>query len=58
MKLQILIFIKMKKILKVYLLYKNTGITLPKDTVINSKFNKNVLLLEIKNKDIEQILTK
>ena len=40
------------------LLYKNTGISLPKDTVINSKYNKNVLLLEIINKDIEQILTK
>ena len=40
------------------LLYKNTGISLPKDTVINSKFNKNVLLIEIINKDTEQILTK
>ena len=40
------------------LLYKNTGISLPKDTVINLKFNKNVLLIEIINKDIEQILTK
>ena len=40
------------------LLYKNTGISLPKDTIINSKYNKNVLLLEIINKDIEQILTK
>ena len=40
------------------LLYKNTGISLPKDTVINSKFNKNVLLIEIINKDTEQILAK
>ena len=40
------------------LLYKNTGISLPKDTVINSKFNKNVLLIEIISKDTEQILTK
>jgi len=40
------------------LLYKNTGISLPKDTVINSKFNKNVLLIEITNKDTEQILIK
>jgi len=40
------------------LLYKNTGISLPKDTVINLKFNKNVLLIEIINKDTEQILTK
>ena len=40
------------------LLYKNTGISLPKDTVINSKYNKNVLLHEIINKQIEQIITK
>ena len=40
------------------LLYKNTGISLSKDTVINLKYNKNVLLVEIINKDIEQILTK
>lgn len=40
------------------LLYKNTGISLPKDTVINLKFNKNVLLIKIINKDTEQILTK
>ncbi len=40
------------------LLYKNTGISLPKDTMINSKYNKNLLLIEIINKDIEQNLTK
>jgi hypothetical protein len=40
------------------LLYKNTGISLSKDTVINSKYNKNVLLVGIINKDIEQTLTK
>ena len=40
------------------LLYKNTGITLPKDTIINLKINKNVLLIEIKNNLIEEILTK
>jgi len=40
------------------LLYKNTGISLPKDTVVNSKYNKNLLLIEITNKDIEQIFTK
>ena len=40
------------------LLYKNTGISLSKDTVINLKYNKNVLLVEIINNDIEQILTK
>ena len=39
------------------LLYKNTGISLPKGTIINSKFNKNVLLIEIQNKDTDQILT-
>ena len=31
------------------LVYKNTGISIPKDTVINSKYNKNVLLIEILN---------
>ena len=39
------------------LLYKNTGISLPRDTIINSKFKKNVLLMEIINKNIEEILT-
>ena len=45
-----------KKSLTSILLYKNTGISLPKDTVINLKINKNVLFLEIKNIDIEPIL--
>ena len=40
------------------LLYKNTGISLSDKTVINSKFNKNLLLIEIQNKDDEQILIK
>jgi len=40
------------------LLYKNTGISLSNKTVINSKFNKNLLLIEIQNKDDEQILLK
>ena len=41
------------------LLYKNTGISLPINTIINSKFNKNLLLIEIQNKDNEeQILLK
>ena len=40
------------------LLYKNSGISLPKDTIINSKYNKNLLLIEIANKNIDQILTK
>tara|TARA_B100000287_G_C20351565_1_gene670017 strand:- start:262 stop:723 length:462 start_codon:yes stop_codon:yes gene_type:complete len=39
------------------LLYKNNGISLPKSTTINSKLNKNVLIMEIQNKDNEQILT-
>ena len=40
------------------LLYKNTGISLPNNTIINSKFNQNLLLIEIQNKDDEQILLK
>ena len=39
-------------------LYKNTGLSLPKDTVLNAKYNKNLLLIEIANNDFEQILTK
>ena len=39
-------------------LYKNTGLSLPKDTVLNAKYNKNLLLIEITNIDNEQILTK
>ena len=38
------------------LLFKNTGISIPKNTIINSKFNKNALLIEIQYKDKEQIL--
>ena len=37
-------------------LFKNTGISIPKSTLINSKFNKNVLLIEIQHKDKESIL--
>jgi len=37
-------------------LFKNTGISIPKRTLINSKFNKNVLLIEIQHKDKESIL--
>ena len=40
------------------LLYKNSGIALPKDTVINLKNNKNLLLIEIVNIETDQILTK
>ena len=38
-------------------IYKNTGISLPKETLINSKFNQNVLILEVRNKNTEQGLT-
>ena len=38
------------------LLYKNTGISLSNNTVINSKFNKNLLLIEIQNKDDEILI--
>ena len=38
-------------------LFKNTGISIPQNTIINSKFNKNALLIEIQYKDKEQILT-
>ena len=39
-------------------LYKNTGLSLPKDTVLNAKYSKNLLLIEITDNDYEQILTK
>ena len=39
-------------------LYKNTGLSVPKDTVLNAKYSKNLLLIEISNIDYEQILTK
>ena len=39
-------------------LYKNTGLSLPKDTVLNAKYSKNLLLVEIINNEYEQILTK
>ena len=32
-------------------LFKNTGVSIPKNTLINSKFNKNVLLIEIQYKE-------
>ena len=32
-------------------LYKNTGLSLPKDTVVNAKYIKNLLLLEIINNE-------
>ena len=39
-------------------LYKNTGLSLSKNTIINSKFNKSTLFIEIQNKDDEQTLKK
>ena len=49
---------KDKKEFTSLVLYKNTGLSLPKDTVVNSKYSKNLLLIEITNNDYEQILTK
>jgi len=46
------------KSFKSLVLNKNTGLSLPKDTVLNAKYNKNLLLIEITNIDNEQILTK
>ena len=43
---------------KSLVLNKNTGLSLPKDTVLNAKYSKNLLLIEITNNDFEQILTK
>ena len=49
---------KDNKEFKSLVLYKNTGLSLPKDTVLNAKYSKNLLLIEITNNDYEQILTK
>ena len=38
--------------------YKNTGLSLPKDTVLNAKYSKNLLLIGISINDFEQTLTK
>ena len=38
-------------------LYKNTGLSIPKDTVLNAKYSKNLLLIEIIYNDDAQILT-
>ena len=46
------------KSFKSLVLNKNTGLSLPKDTVLNVKYSKNLLLIEITNIDNEQILTK
>ena len=46
------------KSFKSLVLNKNTGLSLPKDTVLNAKYIKNLLLIEITNIDNEQILTK
>ena len=39
-------------------LHTNKGVSLPKGTFINFRYNKNFLLLEIQNKNIEQTLIK
>ena len=39
-------------------LFKNNGVTIPKNSIVNLIYNKNVLSLEIQNKNIEQTLTK
>ena len=39
-------------------LYKNTGLSLPKDTVLNARYSKNLLLIGISINDYEQTLTK
>ena len=49
---------KNKKDFTSLVVYKNTGLSLPKDTVLNAKYSKNLLLIEITNNDYEQILTK
>ena len=46
------IYVNEKKFTNI-LLFKNSGISVPKDTLINSKFNKNVLLLKIIDKNSE-----
>ena len=49
---------KDKKDFTSLVLYKNTGLSLPKDTVLNAKYSKNLLLIEISNNDPAQTLTK
>ena len=49
---------KDKKNFTSLVLYKNTGLSIPKDTVLNAKYSKNLLLIEITNNHDEQILTK
>ncbi len=49
---------KDKKNFTSILLYKNTGISLPKNTVINSKYNKNLLLIQIINIEPDKVLKK
>ena len=49
---------KDKKDFTSLVLYKNTGLSLPKDTVLNAKYSKNLLLIGISINDYEQTLTK
>ena len=44
---------KDKKNLTSLVLHKNTGLSLPKDTVLNAKYNKDLLLVEVTNNDDE-----
>lgn len=37
-------------------LYKNNGVCLPKDSIVNFSYNKDVLFLELQNKNTEQVL--
>ena len=46
------------KVFTSLVLYKNTGLSLPRDTVLNVKYSKNLLLVQITNTESEQILTK
>ena len=45
-----------KNSIQSFFLYKNTGVSLSADTIINAKYKKDTLIIEIKNKDLVQIL--
>ena len=40
------------------LLHKNNGISVPRNSIVNLNYNKYVLLLELQNKNTDQVLTK
>ncbi len=50
------IYIDQKKFVSI-ILSKNSGISLPRETLFNAKYKKNILLLKIINKDSDQTLT-